>query len=165
MAAATVAASVAVRLLLDPVLHEHEPYIMFFPAVAFAAWIGGRGPGLLALLLGAVAVVWFLFEPRGTWLILRPEMQLGLVLYVLVGCALIALIETLRRNQEQLRTTLASIGDAVITTDADGSICLIRRSPSRPSFSASVTSMNTRFGRHFSYSAMPSVALPAVRTS
>ena len=125
MAAATVAASVAVRLLLDPVLHEHEPYIMFFPAVAFAAWIGGRGPGLLALLLGAVAVVWFLFEPRGTWLILRPEMQLGLVLYVLVGCALIALIETLRRNQEQLRTTLASIGDAVITTDADGRITFL----------------------------------------
>ena len=125
MGVATVAASAAVRLLLDPILHEHEPYIMFFPAVAFTAWIGGRGPGLLALLLGGVAVVWFLFEPRGTWLILRPEMQLGLALYVLVGGALIALIETLRRNQEQLRTTLASIGDAVITADADGRITFL----------------------------------------
>jgi PAS domain S-box-containing protein len=112
-------------MLLDPILHEHELYIMFFPAVAFAAWIGGRGPGLLALLLGAVAVVWFLFEPRGTWQIPRPEMQLGLLLYVLVGGALIALIEALRRNQEQLRTTLASIGDAVITTDADGRITFL----------------------------------------
>ena len=125
LAIAAVSASVAVRLLLDPILHEQARYIAFFPAVGFVAWIAGRGPGLLALLLSTVAVIWFLFEPRGTWLIPLPEEQLGLLLYLVVGGALIALIETLRRNQEQLRTTLASIGDAVITTDADGRITFL----------------------------------------
>ncbi|MFL5507803.1 MAG: PAS domain-containing protein, partial [Gemmatimonadales bacterium] len=125
LAVAAVSVSVAVRLLLDPVLHEQARYIAFFPAVGFVAWIAGRGPGLLALLLSAVAVIWFLFEPRGTWLIPLPEEQLGLLLYLVVGGALIALIETLRRSQEQLRTTLASIGDAVITTDAQGLITFL----------------------------------------
>ena len=119
---ATVGLAVGVRLLLDPVLHDSVPYITFFAAVAFVAWSSGRGPALLALVLGAVSVIWFLFEPRFTWQVLHPEMQLGLLLYFLVGGGLILLIEKLRRSQGQLEITLASIGDAVISTDAGGCI-------------------------------------------
>src|SRR5207248_3498051 len=42
------AAAFGVRLLLDPLLGDHLPYLTFFAAVVAAAWHGGWWPGLLA---------------------------------------------------------------------------------------------------------------------
>jgi PAS domain S-box-containing protein len=147
---AAVAVAVAVRLLLEPLLSDHFPLATFFLAVGFAAWYGGRGPGLLALVAGAFAVDFFVFPPRYTFAIAQFEHQVGLVLYGVVGFASIAMFESLRNAQrqaekqrreweqevaarrvaerafaeqaERLRTTLASIGDAVITTDMEARI-------------------------------------------
>jgi len=147
---AAVAVAVVARLLLEPLLADHLPFITLFLAVGFAAWYGGRGPGLLALVAGAVAAAFFLMQPRYTFAIDQTEFQAGLVLYGVVGFASTAMFESLRKAQrqaeeqrrrleqevaarrlteqafaeqaERLRTTLASIGDAVITTDLAGCI-------------------------------------------
>jgi len=147
---AAVAVAVVARLLLEPLLAERLPFITLFLAVGFAAWYGGRGPGLLALVAGAVAAAFFLTQPRYSFAIDQTEFQVGLVLYGVVGFASIAMLESLRKAQrqteeqrrqleqevaarrlteqafaeqaERLRTTLASIGDAVITTDLAGCI-------------------------------------------
>ena len=129
MSLAAVAVAVLARLLLDPLLDDHLPFITLFLAVGFAAWYGGRGPGLLALVAGAVAVAFFILRPHYSFAIDQTEFQVGLVLYGVVGFASIAMFESLRKAHQQaaelaerLRTTLASIGDAVITTNLDGRV-------------------------------------------
>jgi len=147
---AAVAVAVVARLLLDPLLADHLPFTTLFLAVGFAAWYGGRGPGLLALVTGAIAVGFFIMQPHYSFAVFQPEYEVGLVLYVAVGFAFIAMFESLRKAQrqaeerlrqleqevaarrlteqaaaeqaERLRTTLASIGDAVITTDLAGCV-------------------------------------------
>ena len=105
---------------------------------------------MLALVAGAFAVGFFIMQPRYSFAIFQPEYEVGLVLYLAVGFAFIAMFESLRKAQrqaeerlrqleqevaarrlteqafaeqaERLRTTLASIGDAVITTDMAGCV-------------------------------------------
>jgi PAS domain S-box-containing protein len=126
---AAVAAAIAVRLLLDPFLGDRVPFTTLFAAVVFVAWYGGRGPALLALITGAVAAAYFLLEPRHAIAVDQSEHQFSMALYGVVGLATILLVDVLRNatkrateESELLRTTLASIGDAVITTDATGRI-------------------------------------------
>src|SRR5262249_16859210 len=121
-----------------------------FAVVVFVAWYAGRGPALLSLLVGAVAGDYFFLHPRYSFTIGHAEDQTGLALYAVLGIVSIGLFESLRNARrraedkehqlekevaarraaeqvlaeegERLRTTLASIGDAVITTDAEGRI-------------------------------------------
>ena len=126
---AAVAVAAVARLLLDPLLADRLPFITLFFAVGFAAWYGGQGPGLMALVSGAVAAAFFLIQPRYSFAIDQSEFQVGIVLYGVVGFASIALFESLRKahrqaaeQAERLRTTLASIGDAFVATDLDGRV-------------------------------------------
>ena len=56
LAVAATAAAVALRLRLEPLVGSQLPFITLFGAVAFAVWVGGRGPGLVAAILGYAAV-------------------------------------------------------------------------------------------------------------
>jgi PAS domain S-box-containing protein len=142
--------AVVLRWLLDPLLGDHFPLITLFATVLFVAWYAGRGPALLSLIAGAVAGNYFFFPPRYSFAVGQAEDQIGLALYGLLGVASVGLFESLRNarrraedkerqlekevaarraaeqvlaeESERLRTTLASIGDAVITTDAQGRI-------------------------------------------
>src|SRR3954451_10102066 len=89
---AAIAAAILVRLLLDPWMGDRFPFIAVFLAVPFAAWYGGRGPGMLAMIAGAFAVAFFIMQPRH----LMPVGQIdrvGLVVFVLVSFASIAMFE------------------------------------------------------------------------
>src|SRR5687767_6324133 len=51
------------RLPLGRLLGNSVPFILYFPAIVFAGWFGGLGPGLVATFLaGYCAKTWF-FEP------------------------------------------------------------------------------------------------------
>jgi PAS domain S-box-containing protein len=60
------------RLLLDPLLQDHSPLLLFALAVAIAAIRGGVGPGVFATALGSWAALYF-FPPMGTFFWLAPE--------------------------------------------------------------------------------------------
>jgi PAS domain S-box-containing protein len=124
------------RLALDPILGQGFPFFTLFLATLLAAFYGGLGPGLTAMVLGAVLGTRFLVPPRDSFAIDGFENQAGLVLYMLLGTGVSVLAGIMRDvrlrlsaslveasdQREQLRTTLASIGDAVIATDADGRV-------------------------------------------
>ncbi|MCA9903877.1 MAG: DUF4118 domain-containing protein, partial [Anaerolineae bacterium] len=46
------------------IVHE-TPFQIFFAAVALSAWVGGMGPGLLAMALSIVLADYFLIPPLG----------------------------------------------------------------------------------------------------
>jgi two-component system CheB/CheR fusion protein len=143
IAVAGVALATAARLAVDPLLGDRMPFVPFFVAVVLAAWYGGPGPSILAVGLSWLAIVRFRLEPHGPvpifgtrwrWVFLFLS-AFGLVVAQL-GEALRAarrraqasdaearrVLEEQRADRERLRTTLACLAEAVITTDPGGTI-------------------------------------------
>lgn len=126
----------AARLALDPILGHSFPFFTLVLATLLAALYGGFGPGLTATVLGAILGTRFLVAARDAFAIDGFENQAGLVLFLLLGIGISGLAGIMRDarlrmnaslveasdQREQLRTTLASIGDAVIVTDDEGRV-------------------------------------------
>lgn len=136
IAAIAVAGAIAVRLLLDPVLGVRFPFATLFFAVLLAAWYGGFGPAIAAALAGAVGSLWFLLPPRHSFAIRDEETGGGLLLFLLVSFGISLIGRAMLRARslaerralenaelaERLAVTVASIGDAVVTTDTNGRV-------------------------------------------
>lgn len=124
------------RAILSPILGQGVPFILFYPAVAVAAWLGGFWPGILSTVLGGLTA-WYIFMPPSfSWIILDSSAAGQLIVFSLSSLFICLLAETMhqasrrahegeikeREQREQYRVTLTSIGDAVIATDAKGRI-------------------------------------------
>ena len=132
LAITLVAAAVALRWWLDRWLGDHLPLVTLFAAVAASVWVGGWGPALLATILGYLACNFLFIEPRGMFGPTDVGNLVGAGAYLLTCTIIIAFGEALRAartqantRRESLRVTLASIGDAVITTDTQGCITFL----------------------------------------
>jgi PAS domain S-box-containing protein len=127
MGAAAIA--VVVRALLDPILGDSMALVTLFGAVAAAVVICGVGPAILASIAGYIACSYFFIAPRGSLTFDTPAHVVGLIAYLFTCALIIASGEAARRararaseQREMLHVTLASIGDAVITTDTQGKV-------------------------------------------
>lgn len=135
----SVVLATALRLLLTPILGDQAPLVTYVIAVALIAWYAGLGPALVATVLGALAAHYFILPSREAYLIF-DQSDVTRFLPYLVLCSIISLIsEAMRRTRARaeenvlafaesrnlLLTTLASIGDAVITTDERGCVTFI----------------------------------------
>lgn len=122
------------------------PFIFFFPAVAMAAWFGGLGPGLLAVVLSAIAANWFFVEEARGWAV-HTLSDLATMVAFAFSCSFIvgamaamhrararvlaeartreAAERETRQQKELLATTLGSIGDGVIATDTEGRVVFL----------------------------------------
>jgi signal transduction histidine kinase len=87
-------AVIAGRLALDPWWgRTHNRHLVFLPTLMVAAGFGGLGPGLLSAVLLTLALDYFWSSPRHE--LSTPNVEL--VLFLLLGAAIIALVESLRR--------------------------------------------------------------------
>jgi PAS domain S-box-containing protein len=89
--AATVLAVVctlAIRMVLDPFLGDRAPYLFFVLMIVVVKRLWGRGPGLLATLLGGVATWYFIIEPRFSFAIASRVDALNLGAYFAVGAGI-----------------------------------------------------------------------------
>jgi len=119
----------AVRsLLMDDLFGSHLPLYLFLFAVIVAAWVGGLRPGLFATVLG-LAAGFYWFVERDGWSITRDADRWRIMAFVASGVLISWFADAMHgsrrlalRRQEMLRVTLASIGDAVLTTDDHGHI-------------------------------------------
>jgi PAS domain S-box-containing protein len=123
------AAALLLRWLLDPVLGESLSLVTLFGAVAAAVWFGGLHTGFATAVLGYAACNYLFIEPRGIVALDRLDDQVGLAAYAFTCALIVGFGEAVRRaagrsteRGEVLRVTLASIGDAVITTDLAGRV-------------------------------------------
>lgn len=139
----SIATALLLRWILIPVLDHNFPFITLYGAVAIAVWYSRWQPAAVASLLGYVAARYLYFTPTGSAAISVAAEVGGLTAFGL-SCGLIiyfgermqraseqllhvfqsanTLEDTLAKEKELLATTLASIGDAVIVTDAQGHI-------------------------------------------
>ena len=136
IAVACVLLAVAARWALHPLLGERQPFVTFYIALIVSAWFGGLGPSLAALALGALSALALFMPWPGSPSANTAADLLGTVLYVVVGSVLVAYGQahrtalsrleraeaSERRHRRRVETTLASIGDAVLTTDAGGRV-------------------------------------------
>jgi PAS domain S-box-containing protein len=127
----TVAAALLLTRLL-PLLYEHTPLALFFAAVAVSAWHGGLGPGVLATVVGALTLSFFVLPPASLLTVDSWDDVAVLGVFALVALLIISLhvarrrAEVLQREQrEWFEVTLASIADAVIATDTQGRVTFV----------------------------------------
>ena len=145
---ATVAATL-LRAALTPLVGESGvPFITYFPAVLFVAWYGGIWPASLCILLSGLAGDYYFLAPLHSMLLPNIGDQVTLLLFVLIGLGIALLGDSQRRalyraktetehrreaettereHRQRLQTTLGSIGDAVMATDAGGRITFVNR--------------------------------------
>jgi len=134
-----VALATLLRLLLEKWLGKTVPFILYFPAVVASAWFGGLWAGILATWLSTLAAWYFVVLPATSFFLLDPITLLQFCLFLSVAYLISFLVEALHkarlraeRSEEQslaeterFHTTLASIGDAVITTDTAGKVTFL----------------------------------------
>jgi PAS domain S-box-containing protein len=102
-AVVSVALVIAVRLLLEPLLGVHFTFAAALLAVLATAYYGGFWPGLAAVILGAAALAYFVLPPRGSFELLSPDQQVGMLLYLLTGVGVALLAGSMRSAQRDLR--------------------------------------------------------------
>jgi PAS domain S-box-containing protein len=139
VAVLSVALATALRLSLNPVLGSQAPLLTYVIAVALVAWYAGLRPALVASVLGMFAARAFILLPQDSYLVLDRTDVIRFAPYLIL-CIVISLIcEVMRRTRARaeenalafaesrnlLSTTLASIGDAVITTDEKGRVTFL----------------------------------------
>ncbi|MDP9470346.1 MAG: DUF4118 domain-containing protein, partial [Chloroflexota bacterium] len=99
--AVAVAALGILLIALAGDLKEDTPYLFSFGAVMAASWYGGLGPGLLASLISALGVDYWVREPVGGFTIFAGNNILPAVLFVAVASMISGLNAARLRAEEQ----------------------------------------------------------------
>jgi PAS domain S-box-containing protein len=108
-----------VRQALDPVLNDRGVLITYFFSVSIAAWLGGLGPGLLALVLGGLAADFFFIPPKLSFLIEKSESQIGLWLYYFNGLVIVLLAEAQRSARRKAEVSALEAIDRQTRLEAE----------------------------------------------
>jgi PAS domain S-box-containing protein len=126
--------AVLLRWLLDPLMGDALPLVTLFGAVAAAVWYGGYRPALVVVIFGYIACHYLFIPPRGLILFNDVGTVVGAGAYLFTSSLIIAFGEAMRTAQakagqrrEELRVTLRSIGDGVITTDNQGRVTYLNQ--------------------------------------
>ncbi len=92
-----------VRWALNPILGDYMPYILLCPAVAFSAWYCGIGPSLLSIVLAVAGAQYWIIPPIYSLQILSKAQAVGIVTFLCVSAALVAMGEAHRHARDELQ--------------------------------------------------------------
>ena len=127
MAVVMVLAATAIRLVFLSALGTHAPFVLFYPAVIFAALYGGRRAGLLATALSAILADYFWIEPTGQFALGQPADWLGLVIFLLTGAMVAWVTEALHRARARAS---AAETQALLAAEREAAAEALRQSES-----------------------------------
>ncbi|MEX2188283.1 MAG: histidine kinase dimerization/phosphoacceptor domain -containing protein [Pirellulales bacterium] len=97
---------------------ESTPIVLFFAAVTLAAWFGGKGPAVLAIVLSSVIVDFFLVTPRFSVLASVADV-VRLAVFVGVALSICYLQENYRRASVLLHDANDELESRVAERTAD----------------------------------------------
>lgn len=87
--------------------HDHSfPFLFFVPAAMVAAWFGGLGPGLFAMVAGLVLGDFFFLSDHKPLGSVRDAERLAIGLYFLTTTLCVMLFEQLHEHIRRLEHTL-----------------------------------------------------------
>jgi PAS domain S-box-containing protein len=95
----------SLRSLLTPLLSDRASLILFVPAAMLATWVGGLGPGLLAMAVGGSAGSYFFMRPVHSLLPYGAAEWTEYILYSVVTLACVGILAALRRAQRRSTQT------------------------------------------------------------
>jgi PAS domain S-box-containing protein len=120
---------IAVAVTQTTVLQTGSPFLLAIAAILISAWYGGLGPGLTATVISLLTNIYLILGPSVPLRFATLDEAVRLVVFAFIALFIIwfELVRErtevrLRAQGEFLRITLSSIGDAVITTNAQGQI-------------------------------------------
>ena len=103
-----VALAALARLLLAPVLGDRHPFSTFYVSVTAAAWWGGLGPTLFALVLGYLAGDWFFIPPHHAFSALNVA---NTGTYFFAGLAIAFFTQMMHSAQDRAEASAAEARD------------------------------------------------------
>jgi signal transduction histidine kinase/CheY-like chemotaxis protein len=106
-AVVSIGLAMLIRVLLAPVLNGHYPFALFYAALIFTAWYGGKGPSLLAILLGLLAGNLLALFVNPVPSVASEEYVVGVALYCLIGLLSVFFSESLRTARERAEANAA----------------------------------------------------------
>src|SRR5262245_4091944 len=131
VAALAVTVALLVRLSLAAMLENTSPYILFFPAILAAGFLGGRLAGVASTVLAALIVLVLFFPFADTTLFSRETSSLaafvagGLLVSFPAGAAHHYLIDAVTRTSESLRR--AAQLESLLASGSVGFACFDRQ--------------------------------------
>jgi two-component system cell cycle sensor histidine kinase/response regulator CckA len=132
-------------------LANHMSFALFYAAVMVSTWYGGRGPGLLAIALSALAGDFFLIAPlyalMANWDNVSLVVTFGLVA-LLINSLMAASVRSQRmllesegrfrneamtaeRNRSQLEAVIQAVADGIMVSDMAGNFVLVNEAEAR----------------------------------
>jgi formate hydrogenlyase transcriptional activator len=126
LALITVAAATLLRFALNRVLGAYLPFLLFYPAILFVAWMAGLGPGIFASFLSAASAFYLFFGTANpsTWGL--PLNANGVMLFLIAGVALCLVTELYRRRAERPREFKSAAASVAKQKEAERSLELFR---------------------------------------
>ncbi|WP_150107302.1 sensor histidine kinase [Pedosphaera parvula] len=91
MAVLSIAVATLVRMLLDPWLGDHAPFATVFLAILVIAFWAGFGPAVLTIILGYIAVDYFVILPRHSSAISGFSVWAQTLVYAMVSFGIVSL--------------------------------------------------------------------------
>lgn len=93
--------ALGLKLLLEPLIQEESPFLLFLGAVMVSAWFGGLRSGLLATILSAMASDYFFLPPVYSFGIEEAGQRLRLALFVVEGSFIGGLTAVLQHARQR----------------------------------------------------------------
>jgi PAS domain-containing protein len=125
VAVTVVIAATTIRLTFLSAMGRQAPYLIFFPAVMFAAIYGGWRAGLVAIALSAILANYFWVGPVGLFPIGQPADQLALAVFLLSAAMIVWVSEAMRRARAQ---AFAAETQALIAAEREAATEVLRKS-------------------------------------
>lgn len=138
-AAAVVLLALLLRLVLDPLLQDRAPFILFIPAVLVATVLGGRGPGLAAIVASTLLGVLLLVAPRGELRAENAKALANVAIFAAIGVGIVLLTHRMRvaeaahrQVEERYRNLVDAVEDyAMFSLDPEGRVSSWNRGAGR----------------------------------
>lgn len=123
-ALAALAAATVLRALLDPLVEDFAPFLVYLIAVIFTARYAGAGPALFVLVGGSLLANYLFSAPRGSLHLLDVRVEIAFALDLLAGLLIIHVTRQLRVSRTRARTSeerlqMATQAGAIGTFDID----------------------------------------------
>jgi K+-sensing histidine kinase KdpD len=113
--------AVGLTVAVTVVAHESEsvwdiegrhPYLIEWPTVIAASFLGGLGPGLVATTISTAGILFYWIAPFGEWRVQHPSDLIALALFATSGVLVSILVDLLhqtRAREQQLRRSRETV--------------------------------------------------------